>query len=162
MGIYATTTSFSEFLIGTTLDTATTNLLSKCIDWSQDEINKYLSKRYDISSFYTSTASVPPLITTWCENMSEGFYHMRNSRGGKESIKRGEKIHDMVMGNLKDIAEYKFALTDSSGAELSEKTNTSFLIKENTSSYSPTFNEDSPLNWKIDSDKLDDISDERD
>lgn len=148
-------------MIGTTFDTATTSLASKLITHSENEINKYISKRYDISAFATS-GSVPPLITSLCETLAEGYFYQRNSRGGKDGMERGQKYIDQVIKNLELIRDYKADLFNTAGSIISDFSNTSYRVLSNTDTYSTTFNEDDELNWKIDDDKLDDISGERD
>lgn len=162
MGTYATTTSLETVMVATNFDTATTSLATKCITWAENEVNKYLSRRYDISSstFQTST-SIPPLVTSWTELMAEGYLHQKLSRGGPESLERGQKVIDGVIKNLELIADYQGHLLDSDGAIISDKSNTAYRVLENISSYTPTFAEDDPLDWEVDPDKLDDIADSR-
>lgn len=161
MGTYATTTSLETLMIGTTFDTVTTSLATKLITHAENEINKYLSKRYDIGSFNTST-SVPPIITSIAETLAEGYMHQRMSRGGKESMARGKALIDQAIANLNDIANYKLDLIDSNGDQINDLSTGSYLIKSTTENYSNTFNEDDPLNWEVDQDKLDDVDSERD
>lgn len=161
MGIYATSTSLQILMIGTEFDTATTSLCSKLIDHAENEVNKYISKRYDIGTFYTTTASVPPILTSLTETLTEGYMYQRMSRGGKDAMSRGKMLIDQALLNLKLIAEYKADLTDADGDVISDSANSAFQVLSTTSDYSNTFNEDDPLNWEVDPDKLDDISTER-
>lgn len=162
MGIYATTTSMQVLMIGTNFDSITTSLCTKLITHSENEINKYLSKRYDISSFNDTSTSVPPIVTTICETLTEGYMHQRMSRGGKDSLARGKVFIDQAISNLNLIAEYKLDLVDSSGDRINDLSTGAFVIKSTTENYSNTFNEDSQLDWEVDSNKLDDIESERD
>ena len=148
-------------MIGTDFDTATTSLATKCITHAENEVNKYISKRYDITTFNTST-STPPLITSLTETLSEGYMYQRMSRGGKEWRDRGKELINQVLDNLKEIANYKLDLVNSSGSVIADMSNTSYRCLSSTDTYSTTFNEDSELNWSIDQDKLDDIESERD
>lgn len=161
MGTYATTTSLEVLMVGTTFDTATTSLCTKLITHSENEINKYLSKRYDISSFNTST-SIPPLVTSLCETLAEGYMYQRMARGGKESISRGKELIKQAIDNLQLIADYKLDLVNSSGSVISDLSQTAYRVLSNTTNYANTFNEDDELNWKVSQNKLDDISTERD
>jgi DNA-binding IclR family transcriptional regulator len=70
-------------MVGTRFDTATTALVSKLITHAENEVNKYLSKRYDISVFDTTT-SVPPLVTTLTETLAEGYSYQRSSMASKK------------------------------------------------------------------------------
>lgn len=110
----------------------------------------------------TSTANTPPIVETWTEQWSEGLLYIRQSRGGKESITRGEKMIEMVRKNLEDVAAYKLDVIGAGGSVIDDSENTAFDIRSSTVDYSPTFNEDDPLSWAVDSDKLDDIESERD
>jgi hypothetical protein len=161
MGLYATTTSLETLMVGTRFDTATTALVSKLITHAENEVNKYLSKRYDLSNFDTST-SIPPLVTTLTETLAEGYVYQRQSRGGKDGIARAKMLIDQALENLKLIADYKEDLVDSNGNVIADMSNTSYRVLSNTTSYANTFNEDDPLNWEVDSAKLDDIETERD
>jgi hypothetical protein len=83
------------------------------------------------------------------------------SRGGKEAVKRGKELIDMVTENLKDVAEYKRDVLDTAGSVIPDMSNTAYRLESSTINYVPTFNEDDPLNWQVDPDKIDDIEDER-
>lgn len=163
MGKYvATTTAFADFLIGITFDTATTVLVGKCIGWAESEVNKYLSKRYDISSSpFDTYTTAPPLAVSWTEWLGESFFHSRNSRGSKESLARAREIRKDAIENLKLVADYKLDLLDSTGSVIPDMSNTAYRVMSNTDDYATTINEDDPLNWKISSQKLDDIDSER-
>lgn len=161
MGTYATTSSLEILMVGTAFDTATSSLATKLITHAEDEIDKWLSKRYDISAFSTSTA-VPPLVTSLAETLSEGYMYQRMSRGGKEWMARGKELITQATENLKLIADYKLDLVDSSGSPITDMSNTAYRCLSNTDSYSSTFDEDSELNWAVDTDKIQDIEDGRD
>lgn len=160
MGVYATTTSLQTLMIGTTFDTATTSLATLMITHAENEIDKYLSKRYDLSS-WTST-SIAPIVTSWCETLAEGYMYQRMSRGGKEPMERGEKLIKQVLANLQQVADYKLDLIDTSGLPIADMSQTAYSVLSNTSDYTPTFAEDDETSWSVDSDKLEDISSERD
>lgn len=161
MGTYATTTSLETLMVGTTFDTATTSLCSKMITHAENEVNKYLSKRYDLSAFNTST-SIPPLVTSWAESLAEGYMYMRMSRGGEKWDKRGLELIKMIQKNMQDVADYKLDLINSGGTPITDFSNSAYRVLSNTSNYSTTFGEDDELNWTVDQDKLDDIESERD
>lgn len=161
MGVYATTTSIEINMIGTSFDSLTTSLCTKMITHSENEINKYLSKRYDISAFQTTT-SVPPLVTSLCETLTEGYMYQRMARGGKESLAHAKMLIEQVKENLKLIAEYKLDLLNSSGSVNDDSANTAYRASSTTEDYNNTFNEDDQLNWEVDPDKLQAIADERD
>lgn len=162
MGLYATTTSLEILMIGTVFDTATTSLGNKLITHAENEVNKYLSKRYDISSFNVTSTSVPPIVTSISETLATGYMYKYMSRGGKDALERAKFFIDQAMDNLKLIAEYKLDLVDSNGEVIPDGEGSSYSIKSTTSDYSNTFNEDSQLDWEVDPLKLDNIKSERD
>lgn len=163
MGTYLTTTTMDTRMVGVTFDTATTALAVECISDAEAEVNKYLSKRYDLSSatFQTYT-SIPPLVRSLATRYAVGCMWKHLSRGSKESLSRGATIAKDVVENLKLISNYKADLFNTAGSVITDFSNTSYRILSSTDDYSTTFNEDDPLNWKVDSDKLDDIESERD
>lgn len=155
---YATTSSLQTLMIGTTFDTITTALASKCITMAENEINKALTTRYDVSDFYGTNGVVPPMVTSWCEQLAVGYMYRFMSRGS-DSIFKGaaDNLVKPVLEELKALTENKISLVDTSGSQITG----SIGVLCNTDDYVPTFNEDDPLDWSVDSDKLDDIEDER-
>lgn len=160
MATYSTTTSLQVLMIGTTFDTATTSLASKMLTKAENEINKYLSKRYDVGAFNTST-SVPPIVTSLCDDLAAGYSYLYMGRGGKDSMDRADSFIKPALENLKMLSEYKSNLINSSGGVISDISNTGYQVKSTTSDYSNTFNEDDQINWTVDDDKLDAIDTER-
>lgn len=148
-------------MVGTEFDTATTSLATRLITHAENEVNKYLSRRYDVSAFNTSTA-IPPLVTSLTETLAEGYMYQRMSRGGKEAMARANELIKQAVSNLKDIAEYKLDLVDTNGSSIVDMSQTAYRVLCNTSDYTPTFAEDDELNWEVDIDKLDDIDSARD
>jgi len=158
MGTYATTTSFSTWLIGTTMDSATTSLVGQCITWAENEINKKLAKRYDISSFQTT---VPPHVRGMCEQLATGLFYRHNARGGKDGLARAKEFIDPVTKNLEELAKGMLELVNTAGSLITPRGSAKGVLSS-TSDYTSTFGEDDPLSWVIDPDKLDDISSDRD
>ncbi len=157
MGVYATTTSLDTLMVGVNFDTATSSLATKCITWSENEIDKKLCERYDVTDFKTT---VPPIITSLCEQLSMGYLYRQLSRGGKESLNRGDTLIKGVMDNLNALADNKFSIVNTTGSVISSRTDRKTVLSS-TNDYYPTFAEDDPLNWKVDSDKLSDIENDR-
>jgi phage gp36-like protein len=151
-------------MVGVEFDTPTTELATEMITDAENEIDKYLSRRYDISSAYFQTStSIPPLVRSLATKLAEGYMWSQNARAGKDSVARGEKLVKSVLDNLQMISEYKLHLLDSAGSRLPESDNSAYSVKCNTSDYPTTFNEDDALSWAVSTDKLDDIaSNERD
>lgn len=147
-------------LVGSSLQNGTA-AASLCITQAEDEIKKQLSKRYDVSSatFQTST-SIPPMLQHIALWLSLGYFFQISSRGGPESMKRGKTFIDQAMANLMQLANREVDLVNSSGSPISELGGY-MAMTSTTKNYSPTFNEDDPLDWAVDSDKLSDIDSER-
>lgn len=161
MGTYATTTSL-ETLWGGASFADITSTASLMITQAENEIDKMLSKRYDMSSaiFQTST-SVPPMITTLCEWLSLGYLYENTARGSTNSYERADRYIKKAMDNIEGILDNKYDLVDENGDPISDN-GSQFTILSNQTDYHQTFNEDDPLDWSVDTDKLDDISDGRD
>ena len=164
MGNYCTTTALSLVMIGVDFTVANgTTLAAKAITHAEAEVNKYLSKRYDISSTtFQTTTSIPPMVTMLTEKLAEGYMWRWLSRGSKETLTRGEALIKDAKENLSLIANYKSDVLDTSGDPLADMSNTAFSVRCNTTDYSNTFNEDDEKAWAVDEDKVDDISDGRD
>lgn len=155
MGTFATTTSLQTLLPGVTFDTATTSLASMCITWAEGFIRTNLARRYDMSaSPFNTTTSIPTHITSITEKMAMGHYYKNSSRGSKESISRGEALLTEARNEILSIARYETDLVDTSFTAIA---NRSSEIYASTSAYHTTFDEDDPVNWDVDQDKLDDI-----
>ena len=161
MGLYCSTTSLATIMIGTTFDSITTALAAKLITHAENEVNKYLSKRYDISAFNTST-SIPPLVTSLTETLAEAYMQRRMSRGGKEILAYAKDLIKDTTDNLKLIADYKLDLVNTAGSVIADMSQTAYRVLSSTSGYTPTFDEDDELNWSPDESKLSDIANERD
>lgn len=162
MGFYATTTGLAINMIGTTFDAATLALASKSITRAENEVNKYLSKRYDLTaSPFNTTTTIPPLVGSLTEDLAEGYMHIRMSRGGKDAMKRGTDMLKLALDNLDLISQYKLDLVNSSGSVVVDMSQTAYRVLCSTSGYTTTFDEDSDLDWVVDPDKLDDIDSER-
>jgi len=160
MGTYATTTTLDVLMPGVDFAGPTGSLASLCIRHSESLVNKYLSKRYDVSSFQTAT-SVPPLVRDLTEQAAEGHMWLKLARGKEGTLKRGFGILSSVKGCLSSIAKYEMDLLDTAGSVITDLSNTSYRVLSNTDTYANTFNEDDPLNWGLDTDKLNDIDSER-
>ena len=160
MGKYCTTTSI-ETLWGGTSFTNLTALASEFIDEAEAEANKYLSQRYDISTAtFQTTTSIPVALTNICKWYAIGYLYEATARGSKDSIARADRYIKKAQKNINDIVKYDANLVDSTGAEIADNS-TQLLILSSTEDYAPTFNEDDPLNWGVDSTKKTDISGER-
>lgn len=165
MGMFLdTTTSLEAKMIGTVFDTATISLANQCITDAENEIKKWIGKRYDLSdtTYFSSATVAPPLLKTLNADLAVGYMYESMSRGSKEGYARADRYIKRVMDNLKNLQDGTVALVNSSGDLVPEDADREWKVYENVSSYAPTFNEDNPKNWKVSRNKLNDIDDERD
>ena len=160
MAKFCTITSLEARLIGTTLDTITTAAITACCTRAENEVGKYISTRYSFNS-WTTTASTPPIIVSLADDLAIGYFYRDNARGGKDAFVRSNEYLEDARSNLEKILNGKINLLDSSGNLVSELSTGSYSILSNTKDYQSTFDEDSPIAWKVDPEKLEDISDTR-
>lgn len=163
MGTYCTYTGYQAKMIGTDFDNdVTLDLAEACQEDAEAEINKYIAGLYDTSGspFNTST-SIPPIIRTICEWFSMGYMYEGNALGGKDSYNRADRYLDRARKNLEKITSGDLKLTDTTGSIIPERDNGYYEIHDSSSEYYNTFNEDDPLKWSVDPDKLEDIANER-
>jgi phage gp36-like protein len=159
---YSTTTSLEILLVGVTFDTATTSLVSQCITDAENEVDKYLSKRYDMADYMAmSLTALPPLLKTLTNQIAMGYYYQNSARGGKDSLDFGDKIIKRATENLILIQERKADLLNVNMEPVAEASTAGYKMVSNTTNYTPTFNVDDPLKWKQDQDQLDDADTER-
>ena len=160
MGVFATTTALQTLLPGVTFDTATTSLCTLCITWAEGLIRNNLAKRYNLaaSPFNTST-TIPTQVTSITEKIAMGYYFKLSSRGAKESISRGDALITEGRREIEAISDYTTDLVDNSFALITQRQDE---VIASTSAYHTTFDEDDPLDWLPDDDKLTDIETDRD
>lgn len=162
MGYYVVTDDIRTLMIGIEFDQLTSDLSVKCINQAEAEINKYLSKRYDISSFINTTTSVPPIVRSLTEKLSVGYMYRYMARTTKDEMDRANEYIKDSLENLQNLSVGNLDLLNTAGSAITEKATSSYRIQSNTDGYHSTFDEDDPLKWKVDSNKLDDIADDRD
>lgn len=162
MGMFATTTSLDLKMIGTIFDSATTSLASASIYDADNEIKKALGKRYNFAAApFLTTTTYPPILTSICETLAMGYMYENMSRGSAEGYARADRFIKRAMDNLAAIADGKMELLDASDSPVSAIDGTWAFKTSDAEDYEPTFQEDDPLNWGVDSDKLDDIESNR-
>lgn len=159
MGIYATTTSFPSLIPNllagnSTADSAGVDALSAHITRAESIVNSYLSARYSIPF-----TVVPPIVRTLSEDIAS-YFHIRGV-----SVQDGQRdnpwysSYKLALDMLQDIKDGKTQLSLTDGSSVGPISTSRFL--SSTDGYSQTFNLDSPDNWEVDSDRLDDIEDGR-
>lgn len=162
MGTFCTTTSLDTLMPGISFDTATTALGTKCIEWSENWIKSKLSRRYDVSALPFTVATTTSMLTSMGEQLAMGYLYKQISRGSKESITRGNELIGDVQDTVMKIADYECELLNATNGStvVSDRAGRVEIISS-ASSYHTTFDEDSPLNWKPDEDKITAIASDR-
>lgn len=102
------------------------------------------------------------MVRTLTQQRALGYLMINLSRGAKGTIERGEKLIELNDHKLELFKSYDANLVDTAGSVIADKATTGLEVRSTTSDYSNTFNEDSPLEWAVNADKLDDIDSERD
>lgn len=149
-------------MVGTpSTDTATVALAGQCLTDAENEIKKRLAKRYDFTAApFDTTTTYPPQYTSLVELLAIGYMYENMARGSKDSYARADRYIKKVSDNINDLLEGNAQLLDTSGNPVSEIDGEWTVYT--TTNYPNTFNEDDPENWKVSSDKLDDIEALRD
>lgn len=135
--------------------------ISRHIIRADNLINSMISNRYDVSGFDTS-GSVPPLLQTFSEDISTYYEYRSEFSGDNQNDNEWLDRYKDSMDFLKDIRDGNMDLVDSTGSLIAEREIAALdLVESNNESYQPLFDEDGPLEWKVDDDKLDTIEDNR-
>jgi len=159
MGLYATTTSFTNLIPNllagnSTADSAGVDALNAHITRAESVVNSYNSSRYSLPF-----TTVPPLVRTLSEDLAS-YFHIRGV-----SVQDGQRdnpwytSYKLALEMLKDIKDGGMGLSLTDGSVLSPNSSSKFL--SSTDGYAQTFNLDAPENWDVDSDRKDEIADGR-
>lgn len=124
-------------------------------------INSYITDRYDVTSLYTVTGG-PVILKMIAEDITTYFTIRSSYNGDNQSYNEWVDKYNLAIEQLELIKDGDIALTDSNGTPFSERTTERInLVESTTEDYAPFFEEDDPLDWVVDSDKLDSINDDR-
>lgn len=139
---------------------ATVAIIDRQIVRADNMINSKISARYDVSNFATS---VPPILQNLSEDIAT-YFTMRTLYGAdNQNVNEWTEKYQDSIEILNDIRKGDCDLIDSSGNIISEREASAVdLVKSSTMDYTPFFDEDSDLNWKVDRDKIDAIGNSRD
>jgi len=140
--------------------TETTELINSHRTRADNIINSVIAKRYDITQF--TTTAIPPILQTVAEDivayMTFISLYSADNQNANEWVEKFEKAME-ILGKIRDG---KMDLVNSNGNLISERESaTSEWVASTSEEYTPFFNVDSATSWKFDSDKLDEISDDR-
>ena len=161
MGLYATTTSFTELLVRfyknntTSSDTTGVAIAVKHIDRAEGTVNAALTRRYAIPF-----ATVPPEVRRISEDIAT-YYLIRacNYQDGKTTKHAYLEEFKTAFDDLKNIADGKSRLSLTDGSLLPIKASSRIL--SSTEDYTPIFGLDPAKNWERDPDEIDDQENSR-
>lgn len=163
MATYCDTTAMQIILTNVDFDTSTSLLVDKCMTNAEQEINKYIGKRFDLSSsYFTTSTSVPPLLRSMCEDLAEAYFYEKGIRASKEGLAKSRQIIKRVTDNLVMIKDREADLFDTAGSLILDKADSNYVLSCNTTNYTGTFDLDTSTSWGTDTDRLEDIADSRD
>ena len=164
MGYYAETDEVygsTGVLVGVGTDAMGTTAGVRHIERADNIINTTLSKRYTVP-FDTGTAT-PPVIKTIAIDLS-AYFIMRSlfTKDNQNDSDWVDELKATAMDMLGKLESGETNLMDVNNVKIGQITSGAGDIYSNTKDYTPIFNVDKPLAWKVDSDRSDDIADDRD
>lgn len=139
----------------------TVALVTQHIARADNVINAKIAQRYSVGGFDTS-GSVPPLLKTISEDIAS-YYTFRSEFGGdnQNSNEWTDKFKE-ALTLLDELREGDLDLVNTTGSIISENVASSVdIIQSDNMDYQPFFDEDSVTSWKVDTDKISSISDNR-
>jgi phage gp36-like protein len=141
-------------------DTVTvTNIINRHIARADGLINSKISKRYTVP-----ITTTPPLLASLSEDIT--VYYTYRSFYSQDNLNRSEYLEELkneAASILDEIRDGKIDLVDINGSVIEENSSeaTTGILDSTTKDYQPFFDIDDSLNWAFDSDRLDDIKDNR-
>ena len=162
---YSTSTTITLLLPGLPQTTSaaghstTIAVIEQHIARADNVINGKIALRYNVSSFSTL---VPPLLKTISEDITSYYSYRSFFSSDNQNFNEWTDKYKQAMELLEDLREGDMDLVDSSGDIITEVTTSAVdKIESTTQDYQPFFDEDEVTDWNVDSDKLDNIRDDR-
>jgi len=162
MGSYITSTAnLGALMIGTNFsDSDVAALGNRAIAYAEATVRSYVAAKYDVSGWALTT--VPPLIRSTSEILATAYVYRFMSRGSKEQHSRADNLEKMALNTLEAIRDCTQYLHDTAGTLIDTiMDDGTYTVKSSTEDYTGFADVDSTTSWKVDSDQLDDIADER-
>lgn len=135
--------------------------INQAIEEAEALVNGYLGALYSVPF---SSDDVPPIVrhitTQIAVHIAYNAIYSGESIEGNPYAERYEKWNNNAYATMKKIAAGEVAVVLASGAVVATNTD-GRAIKGTHSDYKPVFDMDDPDQWKVDSDQLDAISDDR-
>jgi len=156
---YCSTTSIYLLLPQLPSTITVTNIIDRHIARADGLINSKISKRYSVPIVAT-----PPLLASLSEDIT--VYYTYRSFYTQDNLNRSdyfEELKNEANRILDEIRDGKIDLVDSSGAVIEENSAeaTTGILDSTTKDYQPFFDVDDSLSWTWDTDRLDDVKDNR-
>lgn len=162
MGTFATYTSFATLVPDWTFGAAMNTLGGFCVNWAESQVKARLARRYNVGNAPFTVFTTTSMLTNITEELALGYLFKLSSRGAKQQIDRGNALMESALAQIKDLADHRMDLLDASlGTSVIADRSDSQVIFASMAAYHPTFDEDDPLNWGTDDDKINDIATER-
>jgi hypothetical protein len=162
---YSTSTTITILLPGLPQTTSSTGhsttiaVIDQHIARSDNIINSYIAQRYDVSSF---VSSVPPLLKTLSEDLTSYQSYRSFFSSDNQNFNEWTDKYLEAKEMLKELRDGKQDLVDENGNIIQEIVTSAIdRIESTTEDYQPFFDEDEPIDWKVDADKLTNIEDNR-
>ena len=162
---YSTNTTITLILPGLPQTTSaaghstTLALVDQHIARADNVINGKIAIRYNVANF---TSTVPPLVKTISEDITSYFTYRSLFSSDNQNLNEWTDKYKESIQMLDDIRNGDMDLIDENGNIIGEKeTSDVDKIESTTQDYQPFFDEDEPIEWAVDGDKLTNIKDNR-
>lgn len=162
---YSTSTTITLLLPGLPQTTSsaghstTIAVIEQHIARADNVINGKIAIRYNIASF---SSSVPPMLKTISEDLTSFYSYRSFFSSDNQNFNEWTDKFKSSMELLDDLRSGDLDLVDDSGNIIGEKETADVdKIESTTQDYQPFFDEDEPISWAVDDDKLDNIKDNR-
>ena len=162
---YSTSTTITLLLPGLPQTTSaaghstTIAIIEQHIARADNVINGKIATRYQVSNF---TSSVPPLLKTISEDITSFYTYRSLFSSDNQNLSEWTDKFEEAMKMLKELHDGDMDLVDENNNIIDEITTSAIdRIESTTQDYQPFFDEDEPVDWKTDDDKLTNIKDNR-
>lgn len=146
-------------LTGSAGYTVASALVTQAITDAEAEINGYIARRYNLPF-----SAVPVQVRMIADCLAQfytylGLYSADNMNRNNFSEGQSTK-YEIQIKRLESIADGTISLTLTNGSLIVQPSSTSMVVSANMN-YASTFNVDTCTSWKTDSDRLEDIANDR-
>lgn len=158
---YSTTTSIYTMLPGLVATSTNDSLIQQHADRVGGMIDSYVGRWYAVSG-WTTASSTPQSVQLWSDALTAQLtMRSKFTADGQNKNEWVKELADQAIKDLEGIRDRELIIIDSTGTEASLAT-VSALVTATRHRYTPIFDVDSELNWKVDPDLKTQIESERD